>query len=139
MDTQKHQIRFSSDSGFQNKFRSLQARILTLGLSEGRITQIVSFALASVAAKEVVHWIECASCCDMSAELAKAPLVTFVRLSDEDMAHLRQLMGEVMSIVDSRITMRSTVHNSICAISDASDEDLTKLYKLYQFKTKRPS
>ena len=136
MTTQKHQIRFSSDSGFQNKLRSIQHRILTLGISEGRINQIVSVALASVSAQEVVRWIECASCCDMSSGPAQAPLATFVRLSDEDMIHLRQLMGEIINQTNSRVTMRSTVHNSICAHSDFSDEDLTVSYKFYLSKRK---
>ena len=116
-----HQIRLSADRDFQSCLQAVRQRACLLGVSTGKVTDIVRAALASASGAELISRSVRHDCAAMTAP-ARAPHCTSVEVSGPTALKLRQLLGELIGTAAFDTSLRSVVHASIWLLAERDDE-----------------
>ena len=116
-----HQIRLSADGDFQSCLQAVRRRACSLGVSTGKITDIVRAALLSASGPELIRFGERHDCTFLTAP-ARAPKAASVEVSGPSAMKLKQLLGELIGEAPFDASLRVVVHASICLLAERDDE-----------------
>lgn len=123
-----HQIRLSADREFQSCLQEVRRRACRLGVSTGKVTDIVRAALLSASGHELIRLGNKCDCASLTAP-ARAPHSTSVEVSGPAALKLKQLLGELIGEAPFDASLRTVVHASVRLLAERDDETLRSAFK----------